>query len=269
MKKMSVLVVVVASILCSCSHTLLFGVGHDFAHYNLDKRLENDDYRKVRSVTGKGRAIYFLGLGGLSNDAKKLNETSYLDMVYNAQLKPNQAIIEVTSEMKMAIFPLIAVRTIYTTGTVIEFASDKPKTIIASNTDKQQEKDVVHSTYKIGDYYSNGDIKGVVVDISEDGAHGKIVSLASSQESWWTAQSRTANGKVWSIPSLEEMQSLYKNIEIINNAIKKSGGVEILPYEQYWTSTEKDSNNAVAVQSTYYCLVNKSTPLRVILMARF
>ncbi len=37
-------------------------------------------------------------------------------------------------------------------------------------------------TYKIGDYYDDGRKRGVVFEVSEDGKHGKIVSLEESQD---------------------------------------------------------------------------------------
>ena len=65
------------------------------------------------------------------------------------------------------------------------------------------------------------------------------------------------------------MKNLYKNIDAINDSLKKNGGDEILPFEQYWTSTEHDIKQAIAVQSTYYSLMDKTSYLRVIVMVEF
>lgn len=38
--------------------------------------------------------------------------------------------------------------------------------------------------YKVGDYYDDGTKQGVVFEVSEDGRHGKIVSLERSKQRW-------------------------------------------------------------------------------------
>ena len=168
----------------SCSHTMTLGYkGHDYARFNLDKRVNSEEYKVIKSVSGKAKAVYVLGFGGLSESAKTLNDSSYKDMVYNAQLKSNQAIINVTSESRVAVFPFVGVRTIHTTGTVIEFApseesiapknnnvalvspvrkDDKPQDIIQSciesNFSKLSSVEIenVSTTYTaLGDYYIN------------------------------------------------------------------------------------------------------------------
>ena len=112
-------------VLCSCSHTMTLGYkGHDYARFNLDKKVDSEEYKVIKSVSGKAKAVYVLGFGGLSDGAKTLNDSSYKDMVHNAQLESNQAIINVTSESRIAVFPFVLVRTIHTTGTVIEFTSN-------------------------------------------------------------------------------------------------------------------------------------------------
>lgn len=42
-----------------------------------------------------------------------------------------------------------------------------------------------NGVYKVGDYYDDGKKKGVVFEVSADGKHGKIVSLAESEELSW------------------------------------------------------------------------------------
>lgn len=39
-------------------------------------------------------------------------------------------------------------------------------------------------TYQVGDYYDDGTKQGVVFEVSEDGRHGKIVSLRQSEQRW-------------------------------------------------------------------------------------
>lgn len=44
---------------------------------------------------------------------------------------------------------------------------------------QQQERNAPHSSrpYKVGDLYDDGSLKGVIVDVTEDGRHGLIISL--------------------------------------------------------------------------------------------
>lgn len=42
-------------------------------------------------------------------------------------------------------------------------------------------------TYKVGDYFDDGQKQGVVFEVSEDGRHGKIVSLVQDQLAWCTS----------------------------------------------------------------------------------
>ena len=300
--------VIVSIAFCSCSHTITFGVGHDYARCNADKRLMSEEYKIVRVVSGEAKAVYFLGIGGLSDDAKKLYQSSCKDMIYNAHLKPNQALIDVTSEMRIALFPFVGVRTIHTTGTVIEFTnSEKLPSVVddnqySSQSTSQQGKitpTITKSPYKVGDLYSNRTKQGVVVSVSDDGKHGKIISLKQSKSitAWATKYSYVGaidefNGKAnskliseteispatkkcnsegadWYLPSLVEIQNIYKNIDVINKALLANGATPIEVFEQYWTSTEKDSKQAIAITSTYHTFVDKLTELKVISMSDF
>ncbi len=120
--------------LYSCSHTMTLGYkGHDYASFNLNKRVNSEEYKVIKSVSGEAKAVYVLGLGGLSDSAITLNDSSYKDMVYNAQLKANQAIINVTSESRVAVFPFVGVRTVHTTGTVIEFTTSAESATLINN----------------------------------------------------------------------------------------------------------------------------------------
>lgn len=292
MKHFYFFVVLLSSVvMSSCCHTVLFGVGHDYAKYNLDKRLQSEEYRIVGPISGEARAVYFLGLGGLSADAKKLAETSYKNMIHNAGLEFNQAIVNVSSEMRIGVFSLIGTRTVYTHGTVIEFLNNASY-LSTNNIHK-------NGIYKIGDIYSEGKVKGVVIDISEGGKHGKIISLKNATKVWSTtnyhmnatnenygkenckliARAESSlfpainqcfiEGAGWYLPSLAEMQQIYKNLDVINDSLKNNGGAAIKPTELYWTSTEISKEQAIATQSAYYSFENKSTALRIVAMYEF
>ena len=122
-------------------------------------------------------------------------------------------------------------------------------------------------TYKVGDSYDENGKKGVVFEVSADGKHGKIVSLAEKDFQWadnefdsWEekigADSKTdgaANmavvqripnwrekypafawcadlGKGWYLPAINELMAIYD----IRNILKYK-------LDWYWSSTEDDA----------------------------
>ncbi|MBR5853065.1 MAG: TIR domain-containing protein [Alistipes sp.] len=133
--------------------------------------------------------------------------------------------------------------------------------------------------YQVGDYYDDGTRQGVVFAVSDDGRHGKIVSLDQTKKQWRTneykkqciifgassdsdgksntdkviARADSANypafqwcrakGDEWYLPSKEELKLLYKVKDKINKTLRDKS-MEVLGYNWYWSSTEKDRNFA-------------------------
>ncbi|MBR5807214.1 MAG: hypothetical protein IKY24_01195 [Alistipes sp.] len=232
--------------LCSCSHTIGPGaIGHNYAKYNIGKRLATEEYRVIRNVSGVSKATYFLGIGGLDN--LKLSANSYANMVRRANLKDNQAIINVIAEMRVAFFPFICVRVVHTTGTIIEFSNptnniNTPKLVSTSTPE-------YICQYRVGDFYSKEDINGVVVSVSEDGKHGNIISLCHAYKTWSNAlEWCSALGKGWRLPTASELNNILFNIGIINGtmAIKS---LALDPEVPYWTSLEFSAKEACIVTS--------------------
>ncbi len=126
--------------------------------------------------------------------------------------------------------------------------------------------------YKVGDYYNDGVKEGVVFEVSEDGRHGKIVSMKQSAE-WlkWSSDSAEqkrligANsdidgaynmakvkaisgwrdkypafkwcadlGEGWYLPAKEELRTIYKCKDKLNPKLTDKLLVT------YWSSTEDD-----------------------------
>ena len=132
-----------------------------------------------------------------------------------------------------------------------------------------------YKIYKVGDYYNNGKKQGVVFKVSEDGRHGKIVSLTQSEYIFpWTSdiderkrligaddkyhgaknmakveqipnwQSKypafawcASLGEGWYLPALEELLAIYRSKEKLNAALANNGA-EIAKW--YWSSTESN-----------------------------
>ena len=133
--------------------------------------------------------------------------------------------------------------------------------------------------YKVGDYYNDGEKRGVVFEVSDDGKHGKIVSLNDSHvELQWSSDvneqkrfigaysetdgsynmakveqitdwkdkypafARCADlGDGWYLPARAELLAIYRNEDIINKALSPKG--DILS-AWYWSSTESDCKDS-------------------------
>lgn len=157
---------------------------------------------------------------------------------------------------------------------------------------KQEQPLVVKKTYEVGDLYDDGKKQGVVFEVSADGKHGKIVSLKQAYLPWCTldqykngivvgANSRTdgksntnivmkrddcadypifkwcrENGSDWYLPSLEEMQSLFKCKDSVNTALRDNL-YESLTGIWYWSSTEYDKASAYGVRMSGYARGNR------------
>ena len=137
-------------------------------------------------------------------------------------------------------------------------------------------------TYSVGDYYDDGKRQGVVFAVSDDGRHGKIVSLDWTEEQWCTegqysksivvgalsdsdgkantdkvmARADSANypafkwcrakGQEWYMPSKEELELLYKVKDKVNKTLRDKSMEELSDF-WCWSSTEKDSKFAWGV----------------------
>ena len=82
--------------------------------------LKENNYRVVKMVSGTAKDIYVFGIGGVSRNA--LAENSYAQMVKNAELKDNQAIINVSTSENVQAYIVYTKREMTTSGVVIEFS---------------------------------------------------------------------------------------------------------------------------------------------------
>ncbi len=272
MKKL-VIVLLVSVLGCGCSVTLKNPVmSHDYASNNLKARIDAKDYKVVRTVEGKATATYIFGIGGHSSRARKIYASSYDDMVRNANLKANQAIIGVQAETRhFNIFGCVYIRnTVHTTGRVVEFEdctvqqpavseSVEPIPIttpvatpvvekVEERTENvvlpSQQPKAVSKILNVGDIYTVNGITGVVFEVFEGGLHGKIVYPHKKFFGTWNVavQACIAVGAGWRLPNEEEMETILVNFDKINAAIPTIGSdVKSLGRVDYWTSTQLDN----------------------------
>ena len=137
-------------------------------------------------------------------------------------------------------------------------------------------------TYSVGDYYDDGKRQGVVFAVSDDGRHGKIVSLDQTIEQWCTkglfeesivvGASSESDGKAntdkvmaradseeypafqwcrtkgdeWYLPSKEELK-LFRQVRDKVNKTLRDKSMKELGDDSYWSSTEINESDAWGV----------------------
>lgn len=124
--------------------------------------------------------------------------------------------------------------------------------------------------YKVGDLYFEGDVLGVVFEVTHGGMHGKIVSVDEEKMQWcddsvyeiatyatneydgavntaklmnrydadkYYAAYWCANyGNGWYMPAKKELEKIYQNMSKINSTLSKYGYSQLKIW--YWSSTE-------------------------------
>ena len=133
---------------------------------------------------------------------------------------------------------------------------------------------ITTAPYKVGDYFNNGVKEGVVFQVSEDGRHGKIVSMTDGGKMAWTVDRSELGrligasseddgeknmavvmqivdwqnkypafkwcaeiGEGWYLPSKRELQTIYKHRKVINLTLSTD-----LVKSWHWSSTERDKS---------------------------
>ena len=152
--------------------------------------------------------------------------------------------------------------------------------------------------YAVGDIYSQNGKIGIVVSVSEDGMHGKIMQVASTYKKWSKVDAKIfANhstngqenqnkaisalndypamlvcqkfGKDWYLPSINELMKIFSNIEVVNDSLRSYGYYPLYTGESYWSSTEFDEYNALAIVKGEATILNKSRTAIVIAVSNF
>lgn len=147
--------------------------------------------------------------------------------------------------------------------------------------------------YEPGDYYKDGNIEGVVVEVDKNGGNGKIISLLETKTTWMTGATLsnanvTSNkddglknteaitkstqyagsidrfqaikwcvkscGNGWYLPALNEWTKVLANKDRINETLAKLNKTIISG--NYWTSTQRDYNTAYISNGSYYIMTN-------------
>ncbi len=105
-------------------------------------------------------------------------------------------------------------------------------------------------TYETGDYYSSGDVKGIVVKSDADGkarlvlSFDEVANLNADSAARWVAE--YDNGQ-WRLPTNEEMTFMKKHRSLINKTLERKGQPLMLAgFTYYWTSTACSESHTYA-----------------------
>lgn len=133
--------------------------------------------------------------------------------------------------------------------------------------------------YQVGDFYDDGQRKGIVVEVFADGKSGKMMSLTQAHLQW-AVEAETATGATdpingqnnqrlveqmadwrtaypafawcadlgegWYLPAVEEVNRLKMDraTRVKLNEVLKAKGGEIIYADFYWSSTESTASEA-------------------------
>ena len=229
---------------------------------------------------------------------------------YNSKFTMNEIVFAFNKKPKQSILPYIIDGSSLPLELEFTFAginwrniSDHPiDTVLVSDILKLLESDVATTnlnattikSYNVGDYYNEGGKEGIVFEVSDDGRHGKIVSLDEAERPWCTQEqynkdivvgaSSTTDGKAntdrvmahsdseaypafvwcramgrdWYLPAAEELKSLYNVIDRVDDALQRRGKRIVNKY-RHWSSSE----NKYVYYVNHVTFVNMATGVAV------
>ena len=234
---------------------------------------------------------------------------------YNSKFTMNEIVFAFNKKPKQSILPYIIDGSSLPLELEFTFAginwrniSDHPiDTVLVSDILKLLESDVATTklnattikSYNVGDYYNEGGKEGIVFEVSDDGRHGKIVSLDEAEQPWCTQEqysknivvgaSSTTDGKAntdrvmahsdseaypafvwcramgrdWYLPAAEELKSLYNVIDRVDDALQRRGKRVVSKY-RHWSSSENTSvyyvNHVTFVNMATGVVINYNKP---------
>ena len=142
----------------------------------------------------------------------------------------------------------------------------------ANNESEDTQLKETSGPYKVGDLYFEGDVLGVVFEVTHGGMHGKIVSVDEEKMRWCddsvykiaTYATNEYDGAVntaklmnrydadkyyaaywcadygygWYMPAKKELEKIFQHKSKINSTLSKYGYSQLTDYSFYWSSTE-------------------------------
>ena len=152
---------------------------------------------------------------------------------------------------------------------------------------------ITNYPYKVGDFYSEGGVMGIVYKVSDGGVHGMIISLNEAECAWgdtiltqandtmdavknmniikqmdhwqqrfpafyWCDRKNTNGITGWCLPSKHDWEEILENRFLIDETLIDIGAQSILG-KTYWSSTEYSTHEAyhvdfILAEMQYYAL---------------
>ena len=259
--------------------------------------LQNEKFRVLGEASGTARATYIIGIGGLSQ--KAIMNNAVADMYRQANLSGPQTIVNINVHSHVGgVFPFYYRVTYVASGQIVEFSGTNNGGYENKETPTaKKEKNSYDAIYKVGDIYKVGVREiGIVVDVSADGKHGKIIYYGYQTRKWSNKNDVTGannsydgaynckilsvlgikdypaaalSGNRWYLPSAKELALVFENIESINASLTSLGWYTIDSNQKYWTSTETSANEAITIANKAFVITNKDERANVIVMSTF
>lgn len=132
-------------------------------------------------------------------------------------------------------------------------------------------KPATKNTYKVGDIYYAVDKTtplGIVYEVNESGAHGKVLSITESNDSiTWEAAGKWCDsiGPAWVVPTEKDWEAISTLKTMLNTILINKAYVALKPEAGYWSSTEGDDPTeamCIEMPTTGYADSFKSTSLK-------
>ena len=102
----------------------------------------------------------------------------------------------------------------------------------------------IERTYKVGDLYDVNGRKGVVFVVSEDGLHGRIISLKQINATPSEAMEWCKTlGDNWRLPTMVELKLLYKVKNVVNKALFFADAEPLKETPSYWSKDVNGEGN--------------------------
>lgn len=98
-------------------------------------------------------------------------------------------------------------------------------------------------SWQVGDIYEVNGVKGVVFSVTNDGKHGRVISLDEIAANYDDAEVWTQSlGTGWRLPNYEEIKIINRNLPEINEQLYLLNQEQILTYivRNYWFLGEPD-----------------------------
>lgn len=98
---------------------------------------------------------------------------------------------------------------------------------------------------RVGDIIMVDGEMGVVFAVTSDGQHGKVMSVAESQDDWYGARDWASQlGCGWRLPTVDELLTIYRNKRALNSVLDDGGYTEFgdSSWVDYWSCESADDN---------------------------